>query len=76
MTRTTYSDDIEHEQQVQSAVSALRATPDDDVKIEEIAGRLGWELDTAQEVALQLQAQRRIETDAGLGYLPTVVEGH
>jgi hypothetical protein len=52
----------------------LARTPEADVLILDIAARLGWDYRVTQEFAADLQAHRLIETDAGLGDLPTVVE--
>ena len=52
----------------------LARTPDADVLILDMAARLGWGYRVAQEFAADLQDRGLIETDAGLGHLPTVVE--
>jgi hypothetical protein len=52
----------------------LARTPDADVLILDMAARLGWGYRVAQELAADLQDRGLIETDAGLGHLPTVFE--
>jgi hypothetical protein len=57
-----------------TARAQLARTPDADVLILDMAARLGWGYRVAQEFAADLQDRGFIETDAGLGHLPTVVE--
>ena len=52
----------------------LRSSPEDDVAIAEIARLLRWDYAEAQGVAARMTEERLIETDMGMGWLPTVVE--
>lgn len=57
-----------------AAVRQLGATRAGDLPVEVIAAHLEWSVERARLVAADLTEQGRIETDMGLGDLPTVVE--
>lgn len=46
-----------------------------DVQITDIAMDCRWEYGYTQRIAAEMTELRMIETDMGLGHLPTVVEG-
>lgn len=64
-----------YHKEFQLALRQVRRTPEDDVPIQDIADRLGWSFEFAQQAAAELTEWRIIETDMSLGFLPTVVEG-
>lgn len=60
---------------ITDAVRRLRQSPEDDVPLEAVARLLGWPFEDVQRLAAEMTELRLIETDMGLGQLPTIVEG-
>jgi hypothetical protein len=52
----------------------LRAGTDRDVALTEIAAVMGWTYEYTQNLAAEMTELSMIETDMGLGCLPTIVE--
>lgn len=57
------------------AVRRLRQSAEDDVPLEDVSRLLGWPFEEVQRLAAEMTELRFIETDMGLGQLPTIVEG-
>lgn len=60
--------------QLTAAARALRAGTDRDISLTEIAAHLRWDYDLTQHLAAEMTELRLVNTDMGLGHLPTLVE--
>lgn len=60
---------------IMETIRGLRTNPEDDVLLKDIARVLGWDYALVQDLAADMHENWLIDTDMGLGELPTTVEG-
>ena len=58
------------------SVATRLGYPDSDVLLTDIATTLGWDLPLVQTFVTEMVERYLVESDAGLGEMPTMLEGH